>query len=171
MPTVRQSCPQRRRGDASGNGAAKHSGMSPVRKAKRQQALSSANVVALQLRWTCVQLLFPPNALTCSDLAWRISPSASMALDVQHQRRLGVLIEKEQCLNAGSSSGQHARRCRACPKCIPHVEGANHAFETSNKCGALLEVILLTRSSSSPHFASAVSPLSLLSILLIYPIK
>jgi hypothetical protein len=105
---------------------------------------------------------FSPNALTCSDLAWRISPSAFMALDVHQQRRLGVPIEKEQCLNAGSSSGQHARRCRACPKCIPHVEAANHAFETSNKCGALLEVILLTRSSSSPHFVSAVSPLSLL---------
>lgn len=47
--TVRQSCPRRRRGDASGNEAAKRPGMRPAVEAKRQQALLSADAVFVEL--------------------------------------------------------------------------------------------------------------------------
>jgi hypothetical protein len=73
--------------------------------------------------------------MTSSDLARKVSPNASMT------QCLGVPIEKRQWLDASFRSGQHARFCCACPKCIPHVGGANHASETSNQCGALLQVI------------------------------
>ena len=87
-----------------------------------------------------------------------------MARDARHQQRLGVSIEKGRWLGTGFDSGQHARFCCACSKCIPHVEAANHASETSNKCGALLQVILLTRSSTSPHFTSTVMSTPLLGL-------
>jgi hypothetical protein len=72
-----------------------------------------------------------------------------VARDARHQQRLGVSIEKGRRLGTSFDSGKHAGFCCACSKCIPHVEAANHASETSNKCGALLQVILLTRSSTS----------------------